>query len=529
MKDETIISSEKKTDSDFLLDFRKPVNYVGGEFGLDFTQPAASDLRVCVCFPENYQVGMSYLGMRIVHDIFFNAEGVSCERCFLPASDMIEYMYTSGNSLFSIETGTPLKEFDVLAFCINCEVNMINAVKMLILSDIEARAEDRTHCEPMLIAGGLNNPEPVSLMCDAFFIGEIEPSADLLIDTLRKLKKSSKKEVLNELISIEGIYVPASGVSSDQVKRVHLADLNGPVRPINWLVPLTGIVFDRVQVEVQRGCPNQCNFCQARCVYHPYRERSARHVINYAIDTLEKTGYEELSLMGLSVIDHSEIFEILDGLIPYCKKNNIALGIPSIRPVPRAMEVIKKLMYHRRPAMTLAVEAADDELRRSIGKLIELDDVKNMIIEGADLGYRNFKFYFMTGLPGEDEYHIDKIARLLEDVWMSVKIRKGFSPVISASVNCFMPKRFSVFADAPLLGHDEYLSRIKRLVRAVAHRKTIKIDYSDYFKIKIETMLANGKSDLFDHIYQSAVLSLKSKADVLDKTLWEGMKIYEEI
>ena len=303
-----------------LLDFRKPINYVGNEFNLNFQAPKASDLRVCLCFPEIYQVGMSYLGFRIIHDIFSFAENFSCERCFLPGDDLVEYLYSNNKSLFSIETQTVLSDFDVVAFCINCEVNQINAAKMLLLAGLELDAAKRKDDDPLVIAGGLNNPEPVADMFDLLFMGEFEEVAGKFNAVLIDTKKLPKVERLRELSKIEGVYVPSLFKQGDSVERVCVDDFNDIVYPKRWMVPFTDIVFDRIQVEVQRGCPNQCNFCQARCVYFPYRERNAEVIAKYLINMFEQTGYEEASLMGLSVVDYSQIDQLLDELIPYCKK-----------------------------------------------------------------------------------------------------------------------------------------------------------------------------------------------------------------
>lgn len=514
-------------DIDF-LQFRKPVKYVGNEFNLNFEKPKTGELRVCLCFPEIYEVGMSYLGFRIIHDIFSFADGISCERCFLPGEDLTDYLYSNKTPLFSVETQTALKDFDVIAFCINCEVNQINAAKMLKLAGIDPYAANRSDDMPLIIAGGLNNPEPVAEMFDLLFMGEFEAAADEFTTVLYDTKDSSKNDKLNALAPLRGVYIPSYHKEGQEVERVCVDDFSEVTYPKRWIVPFTSTVFDRIQVEVQRGCPNQCNFCQARCVYFPYRERNIDSIIKYIIDLFEQTGYEEASLLGLSVVDYTQIDRLLDELIPYCKKNKLSLGIPSIRPIPKAMEIIKRLSYAKKPAMTLAVEAADDSLRRSMGKVIDTDNVKNMILEGAGLNYRNFKFYFMTGLPIEDEGHAERIGDLLEEVTFLVKSKKGFAPKLSASVNCFMPKPFSVYEKEPLLKEDVYKDRISRLINRISRRKNIRIDYSDYHQVILESVLSRADRRLFPLIIEVAEQSLVNKIDILNFDLWSDLfKKYE--
>lgn len=503
-----------------LLQFRQPINYVGNEFNLNYEAPREGELRVCLCFPEVYGVGMSYLGFRIIHDIFSFADNINCERCFMPAEDMAEYLTKNGENLFSIETKTSLKDFDVVAFSINCEVNQINALKMLQLAGIEVDADKRSDSDPLIIGGGLNNPEPIVPAFDHFFMGEFEASADEFVKALVAVKDETKENKLKELTKIPGSYVPSLFKDGDTVERVAVQDFSEVTFPKRWIVPYAGIVFDRIQVEVQRGCPNQCNFCQARCVYFPYRERKIESIVKYLIDAFEQTGYEEASLMGLSVVDYSQIDQLLDELIPYCKKNNISLGIPSIRPIPKAMDIIKRLSYAKKPAMTLAVEAADDHLRRSMGKVIDTDYIKNMIIEGSELNYRNFKFYFMTGLPVEDDLHTERIAEMLKHISWTIKEKKGFHPKLSASVNCFIPKPFSVYENHPLLSRQEYNDRISRLHGRVSCRKNVKIDSSDYDKTLIECVLSRADKSIYEVIKEAASKSLKENIHPLHKTMW---------
>jgi radical SAM superfamily enzyme YgiQ (UPF0313 family) len=516
-----------------LLNFQRPARYIGKEMFLRFKPPVSGDVRVCLCFPEVYEVGMSYLGFRIIHEIFATAPRISCERCFLPGEDMRMYLAQNKAPLVSVETATPLAEFDVVALCINCEVNLVNAVSMLQLAGI-----DRSSClkkRPLIIAGGLVNPEPIADTIDAFFIGEFEASAQQFCNTLLHIHTSPPEDLLNALKDVPGVYVPSlymvdgsalRPIRSDvpaTIKRAYVADLDSLCLPRNWVMPYIETVFDRIQVEIQRGCPNQCKFCQAREVYKPYRERSPENVLKYAIELCEKTGHEEMSLLGLSVVDYTGIDALLSELVAYCRKNTISLGIPSLKPVPKAMDIVRLLSYARKPGLTFAVETADDALRKDIGKYINFEHVRMMIAEGIDLKYRSFKFYFMTGLPGESEEHAQAIAELLMQTSDHIRRTKGMAPQFSASVNCFMPKPFSAFATTPLLSKELYNARIGRLLHAISRYRSIKILYSDYEQIVLETILARGDRRLLPVIERVARMAVLNNKVVMDIDTWRPL------
>jgi radical SAM superfamily enzyme YgiQ (UPF0313 family) len=318
-----------------------------------------------------------------------------------------------------------------------------------------------------------------------------------------------------------GGVVPVSPDIAPTVERVTAPSFATDYRPKHWLLPYTQTVFDRLQVEVQRGCPNQCTFCQARCVYHPYRERSPQLVMRAIDDYYRQTGYDDLSLLGLSVVDYGGIDALLDELIPYAQKRKISLSIPSIRPTQKALDVMERLSFGgKRPSMTLAMEAADDDLRRSFGKVISNADVKAMVLEGARRGYRTFKFYYLTGFPGEDAGHIDRIADFVEECSHAVRQEKGMWPQMNVSVNCLMPKPYSVLEDTPLLSESEYLARVNRLKERFFKRKNHMVNFLDYGQVVIESLLARGDRSLFPVICEVASVLGNDASRLFDRTLW---------
>jgi len=501
------------------MSVRRPIQYMGNELNLRFNAPDGKRLRVCMCFPENYDVGMSCLGYRIVHDIYAAHPDVSCERAFLPMDDMLHVLTAENKIPFSVETQTPLTDFDVLAICVNCEINQVNAVRLLTLCGIPVKASERNETHPYIVIGGLNNPEPIAEMCDAIFLGEFEDVAAESIAAMVKTKGLSHAECSDALAKIPGLYIPSR--FPEPVTRVCAPSFATDYMPKQWVLPYTQTVFDRMQVEIQRGCPNQCTFCQARCVYHPYRERSPQLIMKAVDAYYRQTGYEDLSLLGLSVVDYSEIDTLLDELIPYCQKRKISLSVPSIRPTAKALDVMERLAFGgKRPSMTLAMEAADDDLRRSFGKVIRNDDVKTMVLEGARRGYRTFKFYYLTGFPGEDDGHIDRIADFVESCAAAVREEKGFWPQMNVSVNCLMPKPFSVLENAPLLDETRYIARINRLKERFFKRKNHMVTFLDYGQVIIESLLSRGDRSMFAAISEVAAVMGNDAGRLYDRSLW---------
>ncbi|MFC1515040.1 radical SAM protein [Candidatus Omnitrophota bacterium] len=484
------------------MQFQRPGRYLGKEWGQSFKKPQVKDLRVCLAFPESYEVGMSNLGFRIIHDLFGAHDHVSCERCFMPYSDLEEYLRTEKRHLFSLETKTPLKDFDVVAFCLNYELNFLNFLKMLELGGIEVESEKRN--KPLVIIGGMNNPEPVARFIDAAFLGEFEESSFMFIESLRKTKKLDKKDTLDSLLDIPGVYIPSlyhltddglkpnDGRAPFPLTRTYVTDLNKHFYPKEWPVPYIAPVFDRLQVELQRGCPHQCKFCQAHCIYYPYRERQKQVVIDKIKSLYRSTGYEVISLLGLSVIDYSQLTGLLTEIIPYLKKRRVSLSIPSLRPTPKTAKIIEMLTYAKKPGITVALEAGNDRLRRSIGKDIDLNDCLGLVSVAAGRGYKRFKFYFMIGLPGETNDDVLSIADTLEKIAELHKKERGNFPEINASISYFIPKPFSGFEQHFLEKETTLKERETLLKQRLKKSRFIKLHFPDFRRTLLEYLISRS-------------------------------------
>ncbi|MBN2120897.1 MAG: TIGR03960 family B12-binding radical SAM protein [Candidatus Omnitrophica bacterium] len=513
-----------------LLKFQKPGRYTGGEWNLNFNPPKSTDLRICLCFPEIYEIGMSNLGFRIIHEIFNSQENLSCERCFMPASDLEKHIFTEKIPLFSLETKTPLKDFDLVAFSINYELNFINFLKMLEMGGIPIQRNKRH--KPLVMVGGLNNPEPLEKFVDVFFLGEFEDRAFSFIEKIKEARNLSKEEKTLSLAEIEGIYVPEFYYQENShilpkdknvpfpLRRAYLKDLNRYFYPQSWIMPFTSIIFDRLQVELQRGCPNQCKFCQARCTYWPYRQRESK-VVSERIRALYKTtGYEAISLLGLSVIDYQGLSGLLDEIIPYFKKKRVAISIPSLRPVKGTTEIIKKLAYAKKPGLTLALEAGNEKLRNFIGKNIDIDECIEVARIAAHLGYRHLKLYFMLGLPGETTEDVVSIGDTLELLALAYRKEKGFFPQVNATISYFNPKPFSPFQNYGLEDKPSFDNKKNTLRKRISKNKFMKLNFSDFDKTYLEHLLSKADRRISGLIEDIFYQELKLKDSFLNIGSW---------
>jgi radical SAM superfamily enzyme YgiQ (UPF0313 family) len=315
-------------DNDMLLGVRKPARYIGGEWNVSKKSYDDAAITFALCFPDLYEVGMSNLGIRIIYSILNMIPDVCCERVFVPEPDMEKVLRDNGKTLFSLESQREVRGFDILGFSLGYELSYTNVLAVLDLAGIPLDSASRRKEHPLVIAGGpaVLNPEPMYEFIDAFVIGEAEEAAVELMNVYRKHKLAyragimSKDDLLYELAQVEGVYVPhfydaaysddgslvsfmpnRQGVPAVVKKRI-LKDMNAAMLPREWIVPYIQIIHDRLTLEISRGCPNRCRFCQARSCYYPVRYRSQKNVLDAAKQYYCQTGYDEISLAGLSVI-----------------------------------------------------------------------------------------------------------------------------------------------------------------------------------------------------------------------------------
>ncbi|MBP5154924.1 MAG: TIGR03960 family B12-binding radical SAM protein, partial [Lachnospiraceae bacterium] len=500
----------------------KPARYVGGELNAVIKDPRKVSIRFCMCFPDVYEIAMSHLGIQILYDMFNRREDTWCERVCSPWTDLDRIMREQKIPLFSLESQTPIRQFDFLGVTLQYEMCYTNVLQVLELSQIPLLAADRTEVDPLVIGGGpcTYNPEPLADFFDLFYIGEGEVSYDELLDLYREYRDSgrSRQEFLRAASHVEGIYVPSlyrpsyneDGTLASfeplyddvprRIRRVIVTDLDRVVYPDRPVVPYTRAVMDRVTLEIMRGCIRGCRFCQAGMVYRPLREKSAATLKKNAEDMLDVSGYDEISLSSLSSSDYTELEPLLNDLIEDCSRRHVNISLPSLRIDAFALDVMSRVQDVKKSSLTFAPEAGTQRLRDVINKGLTEEDILHGAAEAFRGGWTKVKFYFMLGLPTETEEDRKGIPELCERVaelfyeTVPKEQRRG-KVMITASSSFFVPKPFTPFQWAAMEKREEYLRRahfVKDTFRAQLNQKVLHYQYHDADVTLLEGVMARG-------------------------------------
>ena len=416
---------------------QKPARYTGGEYGEIQKDKSEVDLRMALCFPDTYEIGMSNTGMRILYQVLNDLPGVWCERVFAPWFDMDRQMREKGLPLYALESGDPLSEFDAIGFSLGYEMAYTTVLEMLDLAGIPLRSAERTSLTPLVFAGGsvCCNSEPMADFFDLMIIGEGESVDGEVLQLLREAKAAgwSKAEFLRRAALIGGVYVPslytpeyngdgtlkamhaASGAPERITKRI-VTDFENSCFPVDAIVPSTEIVHDRVGLELFRGCIRGCRFCQAGHIYRPVRSRSVEKCMEYGKESLAFSGYHEITLLSLSTSDYRGLNELCDGLMDYCESRGIGLSLPSLRADNFSMDIMQRVQKVRKSGLTFAPEAGTQRLRDVINKNVTEEDLLRSCAVAFQGGWNSVKLYFMLGLPTETDEDVLGIAELADRV-----------------------------------------------------------------------------------------------------------------
>ena len=494
---------------------QKPARYTGGEFNEMKKDPENVRVRVAFCFPDTYEIGMSNLGMRILYGVMNQMEGVWCERVFAPWGDMEEAMRKHDLPLWALESQNPVKDFDMIAFTIGYEMAYSNILNMLDLAGVPLKSADRHDLKNIVFAGGVcaYNPEPLAEFIDFFSLGEGEDITVEIVSLYDKAKAEgwSKDQFLLEVSKIPGVYVPSfyhheygedgslcaivpvNGAPEKVTKRI-VEDLDSAYWPTKMIIPSTEIVHDRANLEVFRGCIRGCRFCQAGFSCRPVRKKSPEVLYRQAVECMEDSGCNEITLSSLSTSDYRGLKELTDALIPYCQNNRISLSVPSLRADNFSRELMEKLQTVRKSGLTFAPEAGTQRLRDVINKNLTEEEILGICANAFSGGWNNVKLYFMLALPTETDEDVLGIAQLvgkIVDLWYQNSPNRKRGLRVHVATAYFVPKPHTPFQWEKQITPEEYLRRCK-LLKSSFRSKSIEYNYHTSDLSRLEAVFARG-------------------------------------
>ncbi len=505
----------------------KPARYTGGEIGAVMKPEGSYDVRFAFCFPDNYDVGMSCLGLRILYHLMNDKRDYCyCERCFAPWPDMEQEMRAAGIPLYSIETRTPISEFDMLGFTLQFEMSYTNVLNMLDLAGIPLFSRDREYGHPIICAGGpcAMNPEPLADFIDFFLIGEGEEMNLEVLDVYREWKHSGsrdRQEFLRMVARVPGVYVPGLyNVSYNgdgtvaaiepvepwvprRVRKRIISDLDSVYFPDDIVVPLTEVIHDRIMLELFRGCIRGCRFCQAGFIYRPFREKKAETLIRNAMTLEQNSGYEEMSLTSLSTSDYRELEPLTRQLVDLLSPSKVSLSVPSLRVDEFPEDLLDRIESVRKSGLTIAPEAGTQRLRDVINKGVTIEDFDKTINIAIDKGRDRVKLYFMIGLPTETMDDVEGIALLAEHVVELFKAKgRAKHLTVSLGVSSFVPKPFTPF-QWEAQDSAEVLKEKQNYLKKRLPRGKITLSWNDTPTSVLEAVFARGDRRTGDILYRA--------------------------
>jgi len=515
---------------------RTPGRYVGGEYNAVVKDWEATRTRVCLAFPDIYDLGMSNLGLMILYDALNKLPDVLAERAFLPWVDMIAAMREAGIPLYSLENRRPLADFDLIGVTLPYEQVYTNLLEMLDLARIPLRSEDRDSRHPVIIAGGhaTFNPEPVAAFVDAFVIGDGEEAVVEAVAAWDQARHASRERQLRALAQLPGIYVPRfydvryhqTVPGSEQpgtvasvepavpearlpVLKQVVSDM--PPSPTRLIVPTVDVSHNRAAIEINRGCTRGCRFCHAGMVVRPVRERPVQEIVEAVEKILRQTGFEEIGLLSLSPSDYSKIDELVETIMERFGDQHVSLSLPALRADSFSVTLAEAIAEGRYTGFTLAPEAGSDRMRATINKTIPSRQVFDVAREVFDRGWQTIKLYFMIGLPGEEMEDVEAIAEMAQTVHIIGRRVHGRQAQVNVSVNTFVPKPHTPFQWVPLASSRSIREK-QALLRRELRGRGIKLDYNDPEATLLEAVLARGDRRLGDVVEQAWKLGARFDA-----------------
>ena len=492
----------------YLLKFKKPYSYFGNELN-SIHKTHDKKIKVAFIYPDLYEIGMSSLGFKLLYHLVNEMSDVVLERAFAPEEDLENYLRNNKIPLFTIESHTPINQFDLVAFSVQTPMDFTNILNIFNLSQIDIHAEQRK--SPIIFMGGTSayNPEPLYKFMDFFAVGEGENMFPAIISKFKNWNRIDKDKFLETLLEIQGIYIPkffeVLNEENGKIKSVTplkdkkfvvkdiVQDLNNSYFPLKPVVPYGKTVMDRAYIELFRGCTRGCRFCQAGIVYRPVREKRLDKIEYELENILKNTGYEEVTFLSLSTGDYSD----LDGLILLAKriikKYGVSVSLPSLRIDNFKEELGQMVVDERVQGMTFAIEAGSERLRKVINKTITEEQILTTVKRISTLGFHVLKLYYIIGLPTETEEDIISLVNLTKKIYnVAQEYRSSQKPIsIHLSINPFMPEPNTVFQWEKFEDIDSLQKKKKMIVKNLKG-KNFKINFSNFEMNYIETILSRG-------------------------------------
>lgn len=515
----------KELPISILSSVQKPERYTGMEFGSCMKDLSTVKVSIALAFPDVYEVGMSYLGFRILYYILNQDPEVAAERTYAPWTDMEDKMRAAQLKLTTLESTRALREFDFVGFTLQYELAYSNILNMLDLGGITVLAQDRGEDEPFVIAGGpcVYNPEPLTDFVDFFIVGEGEEVMPELMNLCKSWKAEGKPGgragFLQRVVKLAGIYVPSfydvtynedgtfAGIKPNNplapqtvLKRI-VKDLNATMFPTSDIVPYGKIIHDRIMLEIFRGCSRGCRFCHAGMVYRPVRERRKEVLKELAHKLVEATGYDEISLVSLSSADYSCLAPLIHELVQELKEERVSISLPSLRIDSFSVDIAKEVQAVRKSGLTFAPEAGSQHMRDVINKGVTEENLMQAVGAAFANGWSSVKLYFMLGLPEETDEDILAIADLAKKVqWKYKEITGHGGCHVTVSVASFVPKPYTAFQ---WFGQNslEEIKRKQNMLRDALKIKNITYQYHAALTSVIEAVFARGDRRLGKVLY----------------------------
>src|SRR5436305_1259518 len=486
-----------------------PAQYIGGELNSVVKDHRRVRGKLCLTFPDTYSLGTSHHGLQVLYTLMNTDPQWACERAFAPWLDLEAELRRAGLPLYGLETFTPLKDFDLLGFSLQYEVCYTNILTMLDLGGVPLHGKDRTLDHPLVVAGGpgAQNPEILAPFIDIFVIGDGEESLPWLMERWMSLKerrphrgdtRSLRADMLAEIVgSTSWAYAPvfyepeyhADGTMaamnrtrSDVPREIMACTINQdfdaiplPKRPI---VSFVQTPHDRIAIEIMRGCPWQCRFCQSTVIKRPLRVRSGETIVQAALESYRNTGYQEISLLSLSTSDYPHFTELVERMHQVFAPLGVSVSVPSLRVNSHFPQLPKLMKGIRKSGMTLAPEVARDDMREQIRKPISNDDLYDGCRNAFAEGWQKIKLYFLIGLPGERRVDLDGIVDMAERIARISKEVTGRYKDVTASGSNLLPKPHTPYQWNGMQSR-EYLREAGEYMRRRCRLKAVKIKQHD--------------------------------------------------